>query len=135
MHATDLSASFHIYFMLEQILHAVWSAVLHARYSIFVEKMNGFSEPSDATRGAKSVWVRRHWLHSCWLSSPLPDFSAPLYPLPPRLRSSEPQGSRAPQQPRGDPARAPGCSGTYAFLGVALASCLQVQKEVMYFQG
>lgn len=48
MYTTELSACFCIYFMLEQILHAVWSAVLCARYSIFVEKMNAYPEPSDA---------------------------------------------------------------------------------------
>lgn len=55
MYITDLSAWFCIYFMLEQILRAVGSAVLCARYSIFLEKMNAYSEPSDANRGARSV--------------------------------------------------------------------------------
>lgn len=64
----------------------------------------------------------------------LPDFPTPLYPLP-QLMCSEPQGSLAPEQPLRNPACAPGCSRAYAFGGVTPASCLHVQKEVMYFQG
>lgn len=65
----------------------------------------------------------------------LPDFPTPLYPLPPQLMYSELQGSLAPKQLLRNPACAPGCNRTYAFRGVTPASCLHVQKEVMYFQG
>lgn len=65
----------------------------------------------------------------------LPDFPTPVYPLPPQLMCSEPQGSLAPKQPLRNPACAPGYRRTYTFRGVTPASCLHVQKEVMYFQG